>query len=109
MNIDLVNFGITHLGAEIEELEEYAPYLLSGLTMGREDDLRELLELLEWCNKKGIFFIFGWRFIKMDNDVGSYYYRLCPSLSVANEKDAMLIKLSWPDFDLQITNDEEEE
>jgi len=106
MYIDLVEFGITHFGQEIEQLPGSN---ISGLTMGSKEKLEKIIEVLNWCDEKNIRYMFGWRMVKTDNDVGSYFYRLCPSISMLAEKDAMLIRLSWPDLDIHISDYKEEE
>jgi len=105
MDIDLVKFGIIHFG---EELEKLGPPALGGLTLGSKEELEKIIEVLTWCDEKNIHYMFGWRMVKTDNDVGSYFYRLCPSLSMLTEKDAVLIRLAWPDIGFQINHEEEE-
>lgn len=105
MDINLINFGITHFDKSIEDIPMAN---IDGLTLGSKENLEKIIEVLNWCDEKNIFYMFGWKMIKTDNDIGSYFYRLCPSLAIVNEKDAMLIRLAWPDLGIQIDTGEEE-
>lgn len=104
VNINLVKFDIRHFDKEIENIKGVG---FNHLVIGSKKHLKELLEVLDWCDEKNIRYMFGWQMVKMDNDVGGYFYGLCPSIGMVNKEDAMLIRLAWPDLDIQI--DEEEE
>lgn len=103
MNINLIKLGIIHCNKEIETTPGFG-----SLTMGSKKDLKELIKFLDWCEEKRIDFLFGWRMVKINNDVGSYFYRLCPSLSVFKKEDVVLIRLVWPDIQVEIDEEEEQ-
>lgn len=104
VDINLVKFGIKHFDKEIEDIKGLG---LNHFSVGSKKNLKELLKILDWCDEKNIRYMFGWRLVKMDNDVGSYFYRLCPSLGMVSKEDAMLIRLAWPDLGIKIDEPEE--
>lgn len=104
MNVDLIELGIIHLNKEIENVPGF-----DSLTVGSKKDLQELINFLDWCEEKNIRKMFGWRMVKINNEIGGYFYRLCPSLDVFRKEDVMLIRLTWPDLSIQVEQIGEEQ